>query len=85
MAGEDPRLIGETDGFRGDPDWLLSVDRSRGVLQEFSEGALLSPWVEGGRTNRGREGTGGRGGFSSSSGGGGGGGASDGRGGASPG
>lgn len=79
-AGEDRKLIGETDGFRGDPDWLLSVDWSRGV--ECSEAGLLSGMEAGGGTKRGREGTGGRGGFSSSSGGGGGGGASDGRGGA---
>ena len=87
-TGEDPRLIGDTDGFCGDSDRLLSAGGSRvGCgLEEGSPAAVAAAApgrVVGGGTNGGREGTGGSGGFSSSSGGGRGGGASTGRGGAS--
>ena len=76
-AGDDPRLIGDDDGFRGDAfDRFLSKDWSAEVSEEG-----LGSAVVGGGIKAGSEGTGGRGGFSSSSGGGGGGGASDGGGG----
>ena len=78
-AGEDPRLIGETEGF-------LESSLSNGVWDfvEASEGGILPSLGvlrRGGSWNGAREGTGGRGGFSS--GGGRGGGTSLGSGGAS--
>lgn len=82
-AGDDPTLIGEDEGFRGgEPDRLFVSCGATAVAEREVDSVDFVSGTEGGGTNVGREGTGGRGGFSSSSGGGGGGGAEDGRGGA---